>query len=162
MDYRRIRKIKHRKASRICGGKAERWASASGATFEEDKTAFIHFTRAYRTRECPALKVMGEDISPQTEVKVFGVIFDQDLRFKHHAARATKRGTKAALTLKRLKGMTVKTARQLFLGTVAPTIGSRVPGVGYQCNHTHGKDAQSNLKNCSTGDHRFLPYSITS
>ena len=101
--------------------RAEAWARSSGATFEADKTAFIHFTRTATKLSDNALVVMGEEIRPQTEVKILGVVCDQALRFQQHAARAAKRGVNAALALRRIKGMTVKVARQLFLGTVAPT-----------------------------------------
>src|SRR5947199_7160960 len=39
-----------------------------------------------------------------------------------HTARATKRGIKAALALKRLKGLRPRTVRHLFQSTVAPVI----------------------------------------
>ena len=50
-----------------------------------------------------------------------GVVFDQALRFQQHTARAPKRGVNAALALRRIKGMTVRVARQLFTGMVAST-----------------------------------------
>lgn len=102
--------------------KAEQWARSSGATFKADKTAFIHFTRRNNTVSSSPLFVNEEAIRPQTEVKILGVVFDQKLRFSQHTARAAKRGIRAALALKRIKGMTVGTARQLFTSTVTPTV----------------------------------------
>lgn len=63
----------------------------------------------------------GEAIHPQQEVKVLGVILDQALRFKQHIARAAKRGLNAAMALRRIKGMTPKTTRQLYKATVTPS-----------------------------------------
>jgi hypothetical protein len=53
------------------------------------------------------------------EVKLLGVVFDQNLRFKRHIARAGKRGINAVLALKRIKRLTPKIARQLFMETAA-------------------------------------------
>jgi ribonuclease HI len=100
--------------------KAANWARSSGATFEADKTAFIHFTRNRKKLSETTLSMDGQEIQPQTEIKVLGVVLDQGLRFKHHIARAAKRGTNAALALRRIKGMTSKTTRQLFTAMVAP------------------------------------------
>ena len=102
-------------------GRAERWAASSGATFEADKTAFIHFTRAASKWSEDPLVVKENEVHPQREVKILGVVLDHELRFQQHAARAAKRGVAAALALKRIKGMTAKVARQLFTATVAPT-----------------------------------------
>lgn len=101
--------------------RAERWAISSGATFEADKTAFIHFTRTTGKWSEDALVVKEKEIHPQREVKILGVVLDHELRFQQHVARAAKRGVAAALALKRIKGMTAKVARQLFTATVAPT-----------------------------------------
>ena len=54
---------------------------------------------------------MGIEIQPSIEVKLLGVVFDQKLNFRAHAARAAKRGEKVALALKRLQGIQPKTAR---------------------------------------------------
>lgn len=102
--------------------KAASWAKASGATFEADKTAFIHFTRNKNKLSETKLQMDNEEIPPVEEVKVLGVVLPQDLRFREHAARAVKRGVNAALALKRIKGMPPKTTRQLFQATVAPTL----------------------------------------
>jgi len=102
--------------------KAEQWARRSGATFEADKTAFIHFTRRNTTTSNGPLVVNEAEIRPQPEVKILGVVFDQKLRFNQHTARAAKRGIRAALALKRVKGMTARVARQLFTSTVMPTV----------------------------------------
>lgn len=47
---------------------------------------------------------------------------DKALRFKEHHARAAAKGLVAAMYLKRLKTASPRTARQLFVATVAPTM----------------------------------------
>jgi hypothetical protein len=102
--------------------KAEHWEKSSGATFEAEKTSFIHFTRSPKNDTQGTLAMKGELIHPQNEVKVLGVILDQKLRFKAHVARAAKKGINAALALKRLKGTSPKAARQLYMALVAPAM----------------------------------------
>jgi hypothetical protein len=41
-------------------------------------------------------------VLPKPSVKILGVVFDQQPRFKERAARAAKRGIRAVLALKRL------------------------------------------------------------
>jgi ribonuclease HI/exonuclease III len=103
--------------------RVETWARDSGATFEPTKTEFIHFTRrSMIIEDLPKLRIMSEERPPVQEVKVLGVILDSELRFKAHAARAAKRGERAALALCRLKGIRPTTARQLATATVLPII----------------------------------------
>ncbi|KJZ68124.1 hypothetical protein HIM_12485 [Hirsutella minnesotensis 3608] len=59
---------------------------------------------------------------PKENVKLLGVIMDQALRFKEHIAGVAAKGLTAAMCLKRLKMASPRTARQLFIATVAPTM----------------------------------------
>ena len=102
--------------------RAEKWARASGASFEADKTAFVHLTRNTSRLSTAPLRIDGREVAPKDEVKVLGVLVDQQLRFKGHLARIGKRGLKAALALKRMKGLSPKAARILFTTKVAPVI----------------------------------------
>jgi hypothetical protein len=97
------------------------------ATFEADKAAFTHFTRRSGMISNSPLVVNGAAIHPQPEVKVLAVVFDQKLRFNQNTARATKRGIRAALALRWIKGITVQAARQLFTSTVTPTVNYASP-----------------------------------
>jgi hypothetical protein len=54
-------------------------------------------------------------------IKILGVILDQELRFKDHVGRITKRGIKAVQALVRLNRLAAKTARQLY-STLAVSI----------------------------------------
>jgi ribonuclease HI len=47
---------------------------------------------------------------------------DARLKYKEHIARAASKGLEAALELKRLKGLSPPTARQLFVSTVVPVV----------------------------------------
>ena len=101
----------------------ESWERNSGATFEESKTAFTHFTRnKTRVDACVPLTFKGRQVQPEEYCKLLGVILDQELRFRHHAGRAAKRGVQAAMALSRLRGLRSDTARQLFQSTVTPTV----------------------------------------
>ena len=93
---------------------AVEWEQNSGATFEAEKTALIHFTRRLSLEEelgSHQVVMKGQVISPCKSVKLLGVVLDQGLRFQAHAARAAKRGVNAALALKRLKGLPLKATR---------------------------------------------------
>ncbi|KAG7126046.1 hypothetical protein HYQ44_001086 [Verticillium longisporum] len=96
--------------------------SRSGATFEADKTAIIHFSRNAERLDGTPYTIKGRTVSPKEEVKILGVILDQQLRYKNHIARAATKGLKAAMALRRLRGLAPSVARQLFTSTVAPVV----------------------------------------
>jgi hypothetical protein len=73
------------------------------------------------------LRMDGQAIQPQSGVKILGIIMDQELRFKQHIARAAKRGTNAALALKRIKGMTPKNHETTLHGDRRPSAGLCIP-----------------------------------
>ncbi|KAK8048248.1 reverse transcriptase [Apiospora phragmitis] len=100
------------------------WGRRSGATFNADKTAIIHFNRKAgraRVTKTPFI-INGQAIQPREEVKILGVIMDSELRFKQHIAEASSRALEAAIELRRLKGLPPSTARQLFTAMVAPVL----------------------------------------
>ncbi|KAM6505284.1 hypothetical protein FSOLCH5_15485 [Fusarium solani] len=98
------------------------WERRSGATFECDKTTIVHFTRvAERTSHTP-FTIKGEEVKPKQEAKILGVVMDTKLRFKKHMAEAATKGLSAAMCLRRLKMLSPRTARQLFVSTVAPAM----------------------------------------
>jgi hypothetical protein len=98
------------------------WERRSGATFEAEKTAVIHFTRkAYKVDSEPFI-IKGQSVEPKSHVKVLGVVMDAKLRYKEHIARAASKGLQAAMELKRLHGLNPGTARQLFTSMVAPVV----------------------------------------
>ncbi|GKU11645.1 unnamed protein product [Fusarium langsethiae] len=114
--------------------KAMDWEKRSGATFETDKTAIIHFTvgksgdppsfqglDSYKLNSDP-FEIRGQLVQPKTQVKILGMIMDSGLKYKEHIARAAAKGLNAAMELQRLRGLTPRTARQLFTATVAPVV----------------------------------------
>ena len=107
--------------------KVESLASSSGTIFNSGKTVLVHFTRNTRkiTAELAspsALKIGGQPIYGQKEVKLLGVVFDQKLTYKEQIAKVLQRGTTAALGLKRLRNLRPERTRQLFKSTVVPVI----------------------------------------
>jgi hypothetical protein len=96
------------------------WERRSGATFEGDKTAIVHFTRtASRSSSIPFM-IKGKTVEPKERAKILGVVMDSQLRFKEHIVNAATKGLTAAMALRRLKMISPRTARQLFMATVAP------------------------------------------
>jgi ribonuclease HI len=98
------------------------WERRSGATFEVDKTAIIHFTKNARKFNNDPFTIKGRVIYPTDHVKILGVIMDTRLNYKQHLARAASKGLEAALELTRLKGLSTAVARQLFSATVTPAV----------------------------------------
>jgi len=96
------------------------WEKRSGATFEGDKTTVMHFTRNASKTNTTLIVIKGIEVSSKKEVKVLGVVLDPELRYKSHIANAAAKGLKAAMGLKRLRLVSLRTARQLFSATVAP------------------------------------------
>ena len=103
--------------------RVEAWEIGSGAAFAPDKTALIHFTRTKRrVQDATALLVKGVQIEASSQVKILGVLMDQQLRYHIHAARAAIRGLRAAQALRRLRGLQPSMARQLYTSAVAPVV----------------------------------------
>ncbi len=98
------------------------WEKRSGATFEADKTAIIHFTRKSYKTDAQPFTIKEQEVKPKDHVKVLGVIMDAGLKFREHIARAASKGLEAVLELRRLKGLSPPTARQLFTSMVAPVM----------------------------------------
>ncbi|KAK4061193.1 hypothetical protein Purlil1_14262 [Purpureocillium lilacinum] len=98
------------------------WARRSGATFESNKTAVIHFTRSARRGSQGSFVVDGQTVQPKDTAKVLGVVLDAALRYKQHIAEAAAKGLSVAMQLKRLRGLSPRVARQLFTAAVAPAM----------------------------------------
>ena len=98
------------------------WERHSGATFEEGKTTYIHFTRNVRLLNSNLISMKGIDKAPEEEVKILGVRMDSCLRYKNHKTKLGTKGLKAAMALRRMQSLAPATARQLFHATVAPII----------------------------------------
>lgn len=103
--------------------KALRWAGASGVTFDHTKTFLVHFTRQAKfKRKVTSVTVSNATSQSKNVFKVLGVHMDRKLRCKDHAREMATKGVRAALALKRLRGLQTRTARQLYQATIAPII----------------------------------------
>lgn len=98
------------------------WERRSGATFEHDKTAIVHFTRTASRSSSRPFMIDGKPIQPKDSAKILGVVMDSRLRFKEHIANAATKGLIAAIALRRLRMVSPQIARQLFRATVAPVV----------------------------------------
>ncbi|KAJ5264619.1 hypothetical protein N7505_007412 [Penicillium chrysogenum] len=98
------------------------WERRSGATFEAEKTAIIHFAPKTRKSDHDPFTIKGQTVVPQDHVKILGLLMDTRLKYKEHIARAASKGLEAAMELRRLRGLTPASARQLFTSTVAPVV----------------------------------------
>ncbi|KAJ5543771.1 hypothetical protein N7494_005050 [Penicillium frequentans] len=98
------------------------WERRSGATFEAEKTAIIHFAPKMRKSDHESFIIKGQTVVPKDHVKILGVLMDTRLKYKEHMARAASKGLEAAMELRRLRGLSPATARQLFTSTVAPVV----------------------------------------
>ncbi|KAG7001702.1 putative RNA-directed DNA polymerase from transposon BS [Fusarium oxysporum f. sp. conglutinans] len=83
----------------------------SGATFEAEKTAIIHFTRYTGRMDSEPFTIKGERVFPKDQVMILGVVRDSRRHYKQHIAKAVTKGLEAAMELKRLKGMSPSTTR---------------------------------------------------
>ena len=100
---------------------AAQWARESGATFEANKTALIHFERRITEPETlPPLRFLGKNIEVQDRVKILGVVLDAKLNMKAHIDKVVQAATKKSLAMRRLRGVRPKQMRQLY-GTVIAT-----------------------------------------
>jgi len=98
------------------------WERRSGAIFEADKTAIIHFTRKPYKSAAEPFTIKGRTILPKDYIKILGVLMDAKLKYKEHIARAASKGLEVAIGLRRLRGLLPATARQLFTSIVAPAV----------------------------------------
>ena len=77
------------------------WEKRSGATFEAEKTAIIHFTRKEKRAHSTPLLIKGQSVQPKEHIKVLSMIMDSRLKYKQHIAMAASKGLDAAMQLKR-------------------------------------------------------------
>jgi hypothetical protein len=91
-----------------------KWERKSGTTFEQDKTAFIHFIRNRSQADHQLVLIKGKVIEPASSTKILGVIMDSELRYKQQVARAATKGLTAVMALRRLQGLPLAIVRRLF------------------------------------------------
>jgi len=103
--------------------RAEKWARESGAVFEADKTAFIHFVRPMQPRPCPAshLVFCGETVALKESVKILGTTLDSGLTIDEHVSKVAARAIGKCIALSRITGIRPAQMRQLYIAAVVPT-----------------------------------------
>lgn len=98
------------------------WERRGGATLEAEKTAIIHSTRKAYKANLEPFTIKGQVVRPRNSIKILGVIMDTKLKYKEHIARVASKELEALMELRRLRGLSPLTARQLFTSTVAPVV----------------------------------------
>jgi hypothetical protein len=110
------------------------WSREHNAEFELDKTALVCLSRRRvedednpgktKPAHCPSITIGNHEIRPSRSHKFLGVIIDDELRFKEHAAYALAKGTKYIMTcqwmIRTTKGMKGRWMRKLYKGVVIP------------------------------------------
>jgi hypothetical protein len=105
------------------------WERENGATFEADKTQFIHFTRNRLQNQRPHLPLVmnGMEIATRPVCKILGAHLDEQLRMKDHINKAAAKATVQATALSTLRGLRPQAMRQLYLSTVATKLDYAAP-----------------------------------
>jgi hypothetical protein len=93
------------------------WERRSGATFEAEKTAVIHFVPNTCKSDHELSTSKGQVVVFKDHVKILRILMDTRLKYKEHIM-----GLEAAMGLRRLRGLSRATARQLFISKVAPVV----------------------------------------
>ena len=75
----------------------------SGATFEADKTAVVHFTRKIYKSDSEPFTIKGQTVHPKDYAKALRVVMDSKLKYKEYIARAAPKVLEAALELNDLE-----------------------------------------------------------
>ena len=127
------------------------WADSHNCSFAVDKFALIGFTRAkkkvaarrrprtkaearqtgnkekkheYQSLEHPSIALRGTQIKPSKSHKFLGMVIDQELNFKEHAAMALAKGMKWVSQFRHLarpsKGVSAKFMCQFYTSVAIP------------------------------------------
>jgi len=104
-------------------GGAYKWSADHNSRFETSKFGLVDFTLS-KTKPRPPMKIRGNVITPAPAHKFLGVIVDQELRWKEHAAYALAKGAGYAALLRRLSrpahGIPAGLIRQLYRSIAIP------------------------------------------
>jgi hypothetical protein len=60
------------------------WARRTGSSFAAEKTELIHLTRRKKELGKGSITIDGKTIHASSTAKLLGVVFDQEMRWKHH------------------------------------------------------------------------------
>ncbi|KAI3047626.1 hypothetical protein CBS147353_11740 [Aspergillus niger] len=112
-----LRKLQEEDIPRI-----EAWARRTGSCFATEKTELIHLTRNKREQNKGEIIMNGKVIKPSAAVKLLGVIFDRELRWKEHVQQVLKRATQVNIALGGLRHLRPEQMRQLYQACVVPVV----------------------------------------
>lgn len=103
--------------------RAEKWARESGAVFEAEKTAFIHFNRPLQPDRGLSnhLVFSNRTIAPKRSVKILGVTLDSALSMTEHVSKAVAKAIGKCMALRRIRGVRPAQMRQMYMAAVVPT-----------------------------------------
>jgi hypothetical protein len=90
--------------------KALDWEKRSGATFEAEKTAIIHFAPKAHKSDLGLFTIKGETVKPRDYINIFSVIIYTILKYKEYIARVASKGLDLAIELRRLRGLNLAAA----------------------------------------------------
>ena len=85
-----------------------------------DSNCTLHL-QLYRSGSKP-FTIKGQNVLPKDHVKILGMVMDAKPKYKEHIARAASKVLEAAMELRRIRGLSPSTARQLFASTAAPVV----------------------------------------
>jgi len=104
-------------------GGAYKWSADHNSRFETSKFGLVDFTLS-KSKPCPPMTIRGNVITPTPSHKFLGVVVDQELRWKEHAAYALAKGAGYAALLRRLSrpahGIPTRLIRQLYRAIAIP------------------------------------------
>jgi hypothetical protein len=103
--------------------RAEKWARESGAVFEAQKTAFIHFVRPLQPDRGPSNHLVfgNTTIAPKRTVKILGVTLDSGLTMNEHVSKAVAIAIAKCMALRKIRGVRPAQMRQMYIAAVVPT-----------------------------------------
>jgi hypothetical protein len=104
--------------------RAEKWARESGAVFEAQKTAFIHFVRPLQPDRGPTNHLVfgNKTIAPKQSVKILGVTLDSGLSMSEHVSKAVSKAIGKCMALRKIRGVRPAQMRQMYMAAVVPTM----------------------------------------
>ena len=130
----------------------EEWRAKHGVQFEPSKYILVHFTRNRNRPTDATLRINDITVKPSKEAKYLGVIFDQELRYKSHLQRLTRKGTAAALAISSIAkggtGMHYRYVRQLFQAVISAS--TDYGAVIWHRPHQGGTASTAQMKNLTT------------
>jgi hypothetical protein len=103
--------------------RAEKWARQSGAIFEADETAFIHFVRPLQPDRGPTNHLVfgNKTIAPKCSVKILGVTLDSGLSMNEHVSKAVAKAIDKCMALRKIRGVRPAQMRQMYTAAIVPT-----------------------------------------